>query len=162
MKDWYTDEILRTSFMYEKKLRVEKLELVKRLIRKNDYNQYEKTHSECIELGLNVRRPALDKLADKLALLDKQSPPKLDFEKSPEHLAKTEITFGDEYTERNKDFIQLEEDQVSQTASKTKTYESFEEMEQRQSEITFELGTLKIKEHELLTELSQLKHKNSH
>jgi hypothetical protein len=148
--------------MYDKKLRVEKLELVKRLIRKNDYNQYDKTHNECIELGLNVRRAALDKLADKLALLDKKSPPKLDFEKSPEHMVNADIAFGDEYAEESRDFIQIGNDLSQQAAKTTKTYESFEEMEQRQSEITFELGTLKIKEHELLTELSQLKHKNSH
>lgn len=148
--------------MYDKKLRVEKLEIVKRLIRKNHYNQYDKTHNECIELGLNVRRAALDKLADKLALLDKKSPPTLDFQKSPEHQTKPEETFGDEHGEENQTFIELGDSSTVKTQHTSKPYKSYEEMEQRQSEITFELGTLKIKEHELLTELSQLKHKNSH
>jgi hypothetical protein len=145
--------------MYDKKLRVEKLEIVKRLIRKNDYNQYDKTHNECIELGLNVRRAALDKLADKLALLDKKTPPTLDFDKDPKHKTRTDEVFGDEYNLDNKDFLQLDSEVSTRTQN---TNVSYEGMEKRQNEITFELGTLKIKEHALLTELSQLKHKNSH
>jgi hypothetical protein len=148
--------------MYEKKLRVEKLEIVKQLIRKNDYNQYDKTYTECMELGLKVRRPALDRFADKLALLDKKSPPSLDFEQPTQHKVKSDEMFGDEYDLDKKEFIQLGEEKIQSSGKTYKIYETFEAMEQRQSEITFELGTLKIKEHELLTELSQLKHKNSH
>lgn len=45
--------------------------MVKRIIRRNNYNQYEKTHAQCIELGLLVNRPALDRFADKLQLIDR-------------------------------------------------------------------------------------------
>ena len=149
--------------MYEKKLRVEKLEVVKRLIRKNDYHQYDKTYDECVELGLNVRRPALDKFADKLAILDKQNPPKIEFDKTPEHKVTGSVIYGDEESLGNKDFIQWESTQNDiEPQPIEKSYANYDEMKKRQSEITFELGTLKIKEHELLTELSRLKHNSSH
>lgn len=57
--------------MFDGKLKVEKVELVKRIIRQNNYHQYEKNHAMCVELGLHVNRTALDRFADKLELIDR-------------------------------------------------------------------------------------------
>lgn len=110
--------------------------MVKRFIRENNYRDYEKTHNQCIAAGISVNRPALDRFADKLELIDKAERNKLSF---------------------------AESQQTSETAARVEDM-TYEEVKQRETAITFELGALRIKENELLVELTSLSSrlKNKH
>ncbi|MCC2604039.1 hypothetical protein [Planctobacterium marinum] len=135
--------------MFNKKLQVEKVEMVKKIIRKYDYGNYEATHKECVELGLNVNRPALDRFGEKLQMLDSQakSKSKLLFDEVESHsptASAIEIT--------KEPTIELS-DQVTKS--------DYGRFASRSEEITFELGALRIRENELLTELSEIKKKTS-
>ena len=131
--------------MFNKKLQVEKVEMVKKIIRKYDYGNYEQTHKECVELGLNVNRPALDRFGEKLQMLDSQAK------------SKSKILFDDEPSpDKHQGSIELADDAVE--TAKTANYSQFAS---RADEITFELGALKIRESELLQELSNIRKKTS-
>lgn len=133
--------------MFNKKLQVEKVELVKKIIRKYDYSNFELTHKECIELGLKVNRPALDRFGEKLQQMDTKAKAKLDFDDKEDDKGSIEI--------------------IPQTASEPSpnlpesTSGSFTQFKNRADEITFELGSLRIRENELLSELSSIKKKTS-
>lgn len=120
--------------------------MVKKIIRKYDYGNYEQTHKECVELGLNVNRPALDRFVEKLQMLDSQAK------------SKSKILFDDDEgaADKQQGSIELANDAV--TSAKTANYSQFAS---RAEEITFELGALKIRESELLQELSQIRKKTS-
>lgn len=146
--------------MFNKKLQVEKVEMVKKIIRDNDYANYAKAHRECVELGIKVNRPALDNFGKKLQQLDKAAKPKLEFDAPPgEEIQLSEPTIKEEPT------IIEEPTTIPDTAytsNKTKfDTMSFDDMKRREDEITFELGALKIKENELLVELSHIKKRAS-
>lgn len=119
-------------------LKDDKVDLVKRLIRANNYRQYDKTLEQCTELGININRIALARFADKLELIDK--------------------------AERNRMLRkQAEERQVTPSPVSTKPQAAlaprdmtYEQVKQREAEITFELGALRIKENALLIELNSL------
>ncbi|MBT0586313.1 hypothetical protein [Alteromonas oceanisediminis] len=111
----------------------EKVELVKRLIRANNYRQYDKTLEQCVELGININRIALTRFADKLELIDK--------------------------AERSRAQRQQAERQQSNSSTSTPLAArdmTYEQVKQREAEITFELGALRIKENALLMELNSL------
>lgn len=131
--------------------------MVKKIIRKYDYSNFEQTHKECIEMGLKVNRPALDRFGERLQQLDNKAKATLEFddhedtrhetiELSPDYHNGTPsgtpsgTTFQDSHTEGNKDFTQFKD---------------------RADEITYELGSLRIRENELLKELSTIKKKLS-
>ncbi|MBE1301737.1 MAG: hypothetical protein GJ680_17755 [Alteromonadaceae bacterium] len=133
--------------MFNKKLQVEKVEMVKKIIRKYDYSNYEMTHKECVELGLNVNRPALDRFGEKLQQMDTKAKSKLNFDE-PELTA-----------EKPKGSIQLADDLASDLPQQQAG--NFQQFQDRASEITFELGALRIRENELLKELSSIKKKTS-
>lgn len=120
--------------------------MVKKIIRKYDYGNYEQTHKECVELGLNVNRPALDRFGEKLQMLDSQAK------------SKSKLLFDEEEPEMQKPqgSIELANDAVD--TAKTANYSQFAS---RADEITFELGALKIRESELLQELSNIRKKTS-
>ena len=111
----------------------EKVELVKRLIRANNYRQYDKTLEQCVELGININRIALTRFADKLELIDKA-------ERSRAQRQNAERQSGSQRSS-----LPL--------APRDMTYE---QVKQREAEITFELGALRIKENALLMELNSL------
>lgn len=119
-------------------LKDDKVDLVKRLIRANNYRQYDKTLEQCTELGININRIALARFADKLQLIDK--------------------------AERNKMLRkQAEERQAPPVAAPYRSQHdlaprdmTYEQVKQREAEITFELGALRIKENALLIELNSL------
>ncbi len=189
--------------MIDEKFRGEKVEMVKRIIRQNNYHQYEKTHSQCIALGLNVNRTALDRFANKLELIDKanmskqqvelqkieqlereaeqkrkellsQSHPSLESSsrqyKTSQAASPVEHVPLDNY-DRNKQHlapdIQPQTRQITTpvqsvvmkrvTPTERSLNEmSYEQVKQRETEITFALGELKIRENELLQELISL------
>lgn len=214
--------------MFEK-LKVEKVELVKRVIRQNNYDQYEKTFRQCSELGLNINRQALDRFANKLELIDKAQLSKRQYElhklelaqqeeKENINQARTEERHAQRVLEKKKQQQQqrqqqLRHQQIQQSrqsaidAQREKDMEldahldsmdddldpmldeplsddvapapvmrerrkpqrqdsrrpnttqpelSYEQVKQRETEITFELGELKIRENELLQELIKL------
>ena len=132
--------------MFNKKLQVEKVEMVKKIIRKYDYGNYAQSHKECVELGLNVNRPALDRFGEKLQMLDSQAK------------SKSRMLFDDDEAAASKPqgSIELSSDPVGE--SKSGGYSQFAS---RSDEITFELGALKIREDELLRELIQIRKKTS-
>lgn len=189
--------------MFEDKLRGEKVELVKRIIRQNNYHQYAKTHKQCLDLGLSVNRTALDRFANKLELIDKakmskqqlelekieqaereveekrrvllsQSHPSLDASNrqqqrkpsgSPvEHIP---VDNYDRNSQRHAPDLHPQTRQIAapvqsvvmKTSANSNRHlreMSYQQVKQRETEITFELGELKIKENELLQELISL------
>lgn len=137
--------------MFNKKLQVEKVEMVKKIIRKYDYGNYEATHKECVELGLNVNRPALDRFGEKLQMLDSQA-------KSKSKLLFDEVD-GDPEKESS---IQLSpEPSPSMNLANNVSPSEYGKFANRSDEITFELGALRIRENELLKELSEIRKKTS-
>lgn len=115
----------------------EKVELVKRLIRANNYRQYDKTLEQCEELGIHINRIALARFADKLELIDKA-------ERSRQ--SKQEQFNRDSQTG-------VINSHLSGLSPRDMTYE---QVKQREAEITFELGALRIKENALFMELQAL------
>ena len=118
-------------------LKDDKVELVKRLIRANNYRQYDKTLEQCTEMGININRIALARFADKLELIDK--------------------------AERTRTLRQQNEEKQERapspppsTAALAPRDMTYEQVKQREAEITFELGALRIKENALLIELNSL------
>ncbi|MCY7293830.1 hypothetical protein [Alteromonas sp. a30] len=135
--------------MFGKKLKVEKVELVKKIIRQYNYTDFEKAHQECVGLGIKVNRPALDNFALKLKQLDTAEKPKLDLSPPPIHQTRGSLVdYFDNVREGIATFSHIEVD--SMTA---------EQASERKNAITLELGELKIKEHALLQELSLILNK---
>ncbi|MGB2426202.1 MAG: hypothetical protein ACPH9N_00830 [Alteromonas sp.] len=120
----------------------DKVELVKKLIRANNYRQYDRTLEQCHELGININRIALTRFADKLELIDKAERNKAMREKlePPRQPMATQSPVEPARA-------------VPNLAARDMTYE---QVKQREAEITFELGALRIKENALLMELNSL------
>lgn len=118
----------------------DKIDLVKRLIRANNYRQYDKTLEQCHELGININRIALTRFADKLELIDKAERNKAIRKQAAESQQVKSAGVGTS----NKN---------TKLAARDMTYE---QVKQREAEITFELGALRIKENALLMELNSL------
>ena len=154
--------------MFDSKLRVEKVEMVKRIIRQNNYHQYEKTHTQCVELGLNVNRPALDRFANKLELIDKAELSKRQYQLHQIEVAKHQAL--EEQKQKQSQKLAEFADTSQQVQAKPKKLVrrkiqaqaprlqemTYEQVKQREEEITFALGELKIRENELLQELISL------
>jgi hypothetical protein len=158
----------------DNKIKTEKVELVKQLIRKNNYRQFEKTHQQCTSLGITVNREALDRFAEKLELIDKaQKARSMRHYQHPvadEHIpvsnkqgrqqSKSHLTMPPQSTAmsaplypRTDSGAHGYQSGISPVAVEDMTYE---QVKKRETEITFELGALKIKESELLQELNTL------
>lgn len=118
-------------------LKDDKVDLVKRLIRANNYRQYDKTLEQCTELGININRIALARFADKLELIDKAERSRMLRKQAEEPPAQP---VSAPIPQKN-------------LAPRDMTYE---QVKQREAEITFELGALRIKENALLIELNSL------
>lgn len=173
--------------MFESKLKVEKVEMVKRIIRQNNYHHYEKTHRQCVELGLNVNRSALDRFANKLELIDKAGLSKRQNELHQLEVAKQQANQSfnqhssqsyqqgprEERFSPSQDTTQYPSQEFNQShnnthlshqSQNTRTLQrhpapksmTYEQVKQRETEITFALGELKIRESELLQELISL------
>lgn len=136
--------------MFEKKLQVEKVEMVKKIVRQNNYSNYEKSHQQCIELGIKVNRPALEHFAKKLEQLDAGPKNKLEFEKAEPHQTNGSLV---EYVDSQKNGSE------SRSISNDVENMTKEEAKARENSITYELGELKIREHALLQELARIMEK---
>ena len=114
-------------------LKDDKVALVKRLIRANNYRHCDKTLQQCIASGIEINLNTLSRFAEKLELIDR--------------------------VERNRRHSR--QAKKSSLAPRDMTYE---QIKQREAEITFELGALRIKENALLIELDSLSKrlKNKH
>ncbi|UAA40635.1 hypothetical protein KIH87_09960 [Paraneptunicella aestuarii] len=135
--------------MFDKKLQVEKVEMVKKIIRQNSYLNFDKSHKQCIELGIRVNRPALDNFGKKLKQLDlAKKPPNAKEQNS------NRIHSGGEILEFKKPGSNGKSNVAIDIVSMT-----LEEAKQRETEITYELGELKIKENALLNELAVINKK---
>lgn len=146
----------------DNKIKAEKVELVKQLIRKNNYRQFEKTHQQCTSLGITVNREALDRFAEKLEIIDKaQKARSLRHYQHP--VADVHLSASNRQARQSAVTAHLYTD----TETRSSSYQSgispvavedmtYEQVKKRETEITFELGALKIKESELLQELNNL------
>lgn len=180
-------------------MRDDKVEMVKRIIRQNNYHQYEKTHNQCMDLGLNVNRSALDRFANKLELIDKailskrqqelhqleEQEKKARKKSESQHSSKAiyqQSVHEDDFSGAEMPthqpvkkkptparpvatHSQGQSTQSNEMATRQNTPASvkrkphsmtYEQVKQRETEITFALGELKIKENELLQELITL------
>lgn len=111
--------------MLSDKSRSDKVEMIKNLIRANNYKDSQKTYEQCMNVGISVNFMSLTRFTEKLELLDR--------------------------ADRYKRIEQLQ--QEKNQPSKALTYE---QVKQRETAITFELGELKIKENRLMEELNEL------
>lgn len=146
----------------DNKIKAEKVELVKQLIRKNNYRQFEKTHQQCTSLGITVNREALDRFAEKLEIIDKAQKarslrhyqhPAVDEYLSPvSKQGRQQLIPPPLYSELERHSANNQV-ALSQVPIEDMTYQ---QVKKRETEITFELGALKIKESELLQELNTL------
>jgi hypothetical protein len=111
--------------MFNEKLRSEKVQIIKTLIRQNDYKENPKIRDECLKMGFSVDIDSLSRFSEKLKLLDRNER----FKNSKNQSGK-----------------------IQQAPFRM----SYEQVKRRETEITFELGELKIRENKLLEELNSL------
>ena len=161
---------------------MEKVDVVKRLIRSHNYRDTERVYLRCHELGIHVNKTALYRFSEKLALIDKASrhapvrkttnasPASASVSSSP--LYQQRLAEEDTLTQHGLDEFEPPSYAVNsevqspepapdistarQNQSKKAESMSFAEAKRREAEITFELGALRIKEHALLEELNIL------
>lgn len=199
---------------------MEKIDIVKRLIRANNYEHCDRTFEQCVELGIQVNRVALGRFAAKLELIDKAerqrnrrnaakpaaskpqqtTKPKATTTspQAPANPRRTQPTFektssleiaasggqpvSNAPRQRQADVMShelnlvidaepaREAPQVIESALQNMQASvppmpllpeemTYEQVKQREAEITFELGAMKIKEHALLQELNALSEK---
>jgi hypothetical protein len=140
---------------------MEKVDVVKRLVRSHNYKEIERVYARCRELGIFVNKNALHRFSEKLEHIDKVK----------RHSSSTlqiidESTFSDPImttaskpqakTEHTLDVVETELLSDSTVIEKPAGRMSPADAKKREAEITFELGALKIREHALLEELNEL------
>lgn len=163
---------------------MEKLETVKQLVRANNYKDNDKTYQQCLELGVYVNRVGLEEFSRKLRSLDRNE--EIDAMRStyspsshsqshkptsnPISYEKSSYSFGQSsnvtqavFNDRNGlqesssngalDNIEAMTSSSNHNISHARQYK---EAKQREAEITFELGEMKIREFQLLQELNNL------
>lgn len=145
---------------------MEKLETVKRLVRENNYKNNDITYKQCQELGVTVNRVGLEIFARKLRTMDRAeevNSHKLHSmaEETRQATSRRTLTF-----ERSS--VELGSfNSVSPYASHSSNITHLNQVEnrrqsgtfdpaERKREITFELGTIKVREQQLLIELNSL------
>ena len=197
---------------------MEKVDIVKRLIRANNYEQCDRTFEQCVELGIQVNRVALGRFAAKLELIDKAERQRNRRNASkPQAQAKPQTTRAPSQRQpaakpttslryeqaSNLEIAASPAQQQSAEAPRSQPREvvsnaelnmalqqdalaempqviesalnelkanapsmpvlpeemTYEQVKQREAEITFELGSMKIREHALLQELNALSEK---
>lgn len=111
--------------MLSGKSKTEQVDVIKQLIRQNNYKDTDLTFKQCLHMGVSVNLHSLSRFAEKLELLDR--------------------------AERNK---QVNQNKLASPPAMHSM--SYMQVKQRETEITFELGELKIRENKLLEELNGL------
>lgn len=154
---------------------MEKIDVVKRLIRSHNYSDLDRVYIRCLEMGIYVNKTALHRFCQKLALLDRAQQRSTTnrnvvkgtpVSKSSEALESDIAAHFTQTFESNNLLNKKPQLPISQLKSKEehsaisdtldKKELNFSEAKRREAEITFELGALKIKEHALLEELNAL------
>lgn len=159
---------------------MEKVEVVKRLIRSHNYGDIEKVYIRCLEYGIHVNKTALYRFSQKLSLLDKANRvstrkvidiPARGLESFQQHIEDSgpkvepmlvqpqqvtaEPSLEVNATLPNSNNSKNNKANTNKTNNRNSAI-SFSEAKRREAEITFELGAMKIKEHALLEELNSL------
>ncbi|MDY6928552.1 MAG: hypothetical protein SWN10_15800 [Pseudomonadota bacterium] len=148
---------------------MEKLETVKRLVRQNNYRDNDITYKQCQELGVTVNRVGLEIFARKLRAMDRAD--EINAYKEQSMAAQAEqngmpaqspsfekSSFIPEIFEQN--FSSSEQYSNVTPLNKAEIHRKPlpNDPTERKREITFELGTIKVREYELLQELNILEH----
>mgnify|MGYP001177200032 FL=1 len=148
---------------------MEKLETVKRLVRQNNYRDNDITYKQCQELGVTVNRVGLEIFARKLRAMDRADEINAHKEQSMAAQAEQNSLPATSLSFEKSSYIPgaFEQNDSSSTQYYNVTPLSKAEVHrkplpndptERKREITFELGTIKVREYELLQELNILEH----
>ena len=148
---------------------MEKLETVKRLVRQNNYRDNDITYKQCQELGVTVNRVGLEIFARKLRAMDRADEVNAYKERSMAAQAEQNGSPATGLSFEKSSYISgtFEQNYSSSTQYSNVTPLNKAEVHrkplpndptERKREITFELGTIKVREYELLQELNFLEH----
>ncbi|MBR9794247.1 MAG: hypothetical protein GYB58_21135 [Gammaproteobacteria bacterium] len=148
---------------------MEKLETVKRLVRQNNYRDNDITYKQCQELGVTVNRVGLEIFARKLRAMDRADEINAHKEQSMAAQAQQNGSPSAGLSFEKSAYIPgtYEHNYSSSTQYSNVTPLNKAEVRrkplpndptERKREITFELGTIKVREYELLQELNILEH----
>lgn len=148
---------------------MEKLETVKRLVRQNNYKNNDITYKQCLELGVTVNRVGLEIFARKLRAMDRAEEVNAHKEFSmarqagtgPVHsrtfsFEKSSVELGSYSEHYRADSQPSNVTHLNKAEIRRKPLAT--DPTERKREITFELGTIRVREYELLQELNILEH----
>ena len=148
---------------------MEKLETVKRLVRQNNYRDNDITYRQCQELGVSVNRVGLEIFARKLRAMDRADEINAHKEQSMAAQAEQNGTATTELSFEKSSYIHGAFKQSFSSATQYSNVTPLNKVEaryktlsndpiERKREITLELGTIRVREYELLQELNLLEH----
>lgn len=148
---------------------MEKLETVKSLVRANNYKNNDVTYKQCLDMGVSVNRVGLEIFARKLRAMDRAE----EIEAHKNHSMQNSHSVGN----RSESMMTFEKSSIEfgsgfqrtskNSANELGTVTHIAELEsrrkahgftpsERKKEITLELGTIRVREYELLQELNLL------
>ena len=147
---------------------MEKLETVKRLVRQNNYKNNDITYKQCQELGVTVNRVGLEIFARKLRAMDRAE----EINSMNKHSMSGADTAVNQHQSLSFETSSQTPGAYSNTyrqgsyhsnvtpLTKAEAYRKplIKDPAERKREITLELGTIKVREYELLKELNFLEH----
>ncbi|PRO73399.1 hypothetical protein C6Y40_11740 [Alteromonas alba] len=148
---------------------MEKLETVKRLVRQNNYRENDITYKQCQELGVTVNRVGLEIFARKLRAMDRADEINAHKEQSMAAQAEQNGNPSSGLAFEKSSYIPGSFEQNYSSSAQYSNVTPLNKAEihrkplpndptERKREITFELGTIKVREYELLQELNILEH----
>lgn len=148
---------------------MEKLETVKRLVRQNNYRDNDITYKQCQELGVTVNRVGLEIFARKLRAMDRADEINAHKEQSMAAQAEQNGSPSSGLAFEKSSYIPGSFEQNYSSSAQYSNVTPLNKAEihrkplpndptERKREITFELGTIKVREYELLQELNILEH----
>ena len=148
---------------------MEKLETVKRLVRQNNYRDNDITYKQCQELGVTVNRVGLEIFARKLRAMDRADEINAHKEQSMAAQAEQNGNPSSGLAFEKSSYIPGSFEQNYSSSGQYSNVTPLNKAEihrkplpndptERKREITFELGTIKVREYELLQELNILEH----
>ncbi len=148
---------------------MEKLETVKSLVRANNYKNNDVTYKQCLDMGVSVNRVGLEIFARKLRAMDRAEEIEAHKNQSMQNshsagnrsesmmtFEKSSIEFGSGFQRSPKNSTKElgKVTHIAELESRRKAH-GFTPSE-RKKEITLELGTIRVREYELLQELNLL------
>lgn len=150
--------------MLKSKDKLQKVEMIKKIVRQHEYGDMRKAHQQCIEMGLNVNVAALMVFAKRLKQTDFSARPS----NSKELFSDTAVEEDDSIVIVAPDSTEQLKDNATKTAealAKLNQSKAITDLDNLQSEramsreqaIQYQLGQLKIREHNLMEELAKIK-----